>query len=107
MRYYRHLYLAEGLEKKKDKIIKKLDNNKFQVSTHLIVLSQNEKNHLEIMNSILLLQPDFPQEDYFVVGITKSYDEALELVEKIAEEVYHETKGTDIRSYILEKEQED
>lgn len=107
MKYYRHLYLAEGLEKKKDKIIKKLDNNKFQVSIHLIVLSKNDKNHLEIINSILLLQPDFPKEDYFVVGITKNYDEALELVEKIAEEVYHETKGTDIRSYIIRKEQED
>lgn len=107
MRYYRHIYLAEGLEKKKDKIIKKLENNKFQVSIHLIVLPQNEKNHLEIINSVLLLQPDFPKEDYFVVGISKSYDDALELVEKITEEVYHETKGTDIRSYILKKEQED
>lgn len=107
MKYYRHIYLTDGLKKKKDKIIKKLESNKFQVSIHLIVLSGNEKNHLEIINSVLLLQPDYPKEDYLVVGIAKSYDDALELVEKITEEVYHETEGTDIRSYILEKEQED
>lgn len=34
------------------------------------------------------------------------YAEALELVEKIAQEVYDETKGTDIREYILRKQQE-
>ena len=107
MDYYRHMYFTEGLEKKKDKIIKKLENKKFQVSIHLLVLPRNEDNQLEIINSVLLLQPDYPKEDYFVVGIAKSYDDALELVEKIAKEVYHETKGTDIRSYILEKEQED
>ena len=26
MRYYKHLYLTEGLEKKKEKIIRKLEN---------------------------------------------------------------------------------
>lgn len=107
MKYYKHLWLSEGLEKKKDNIIKKLDHNKVQISIHLIVLSANEKNHLEILNSVLLLQPGFPKEDYFVAGIAKSYDDALEMVEKITEEVYHNTRGTDIRSYILKKEQED
>lgn len=57
MRYYKHLYLMEGLEKKKDRIIRKLEENKFQVNIHIITLSQNEKNHLEIYNSVLLLQP--------------------------------------------------
>lgn len=28
MKYYRHLYLEEGLEKKKEKIISKLEKNK-------------------------------------------------------------------------------
>ena len=64
MRYYKHLYLTEGLEKKKEKIIRKL-----------------------------------------VVGITKGYDEAVELVEQIVQEVYDQTGTCDIRSYILEKEQ--
>ena len=107
MRYYKHLYLMEGLEKKKGRIIRKLEENKFQANIHIITLSQNEKNHLEIYNSVLLLQPDYPHEDFFVVGIAKGYEDAVELVEQIVQEVYNETKGADIRSYILKKEQED
>ena len=104
MRYYRYLYLSEGLKKKKDRIIAKLEKKKFQMDIYLITLSCN--NQLEIWNSVLFLQPSFPQTDHFVVGITKGYEEALELVEQITKEVYNETKGADIRSYILNKEQE-
>ena len=41
------------------------------------------------------------------MGIAKDHEDALELVEKIVEEVYNETKGTDVRSYILDREQEE
>lgn len=106
MKYYKHLYLEEGLDKKKEKIMKKIEEGKFQFGIHLIILSGNGNNHLEIMNSNLLLQKDYPKEEYFVVGIAKDYAGALEMVEQIAQEVYNETKGADIRSYILNKEQE-
>ena len=76
MRYYKHLYLTEGLEKKK-----------------------------EIYPTIQFKQPAFPEQELFVVGITKGYDEAVELVEQIVQEVYDQTGTCDIRSYILEKEQ--
>ena len=84
MRYYKHLYLTEGLEKKKEKIIRKLESGKLQPSVHVITLAISEKNQLEI---------------------TKGYEEAVELVEQIVQEVYEQTGGCDIRSYILEKEQ--
>ena len=38
MRYYKHLYLTEGLEKKKEKIIRKLESGKLQPSVHVITL---------------------------------------------------------------------
>lgn len=107
MRYYKNLYLQEGLEKKKAKIMKKLNDNKLQVSMHLIVLAENGKNQLEILNSLFLLQKDYPAADVLVVGLAKSYEDALEIVEKITQEVYDNTKGADIRSYLLRKEQED
>lgn len=105
MRYYKHLYLAEGLEKKKEKIIRKLETGKLQLSVHVITLAVNEKNQLEIYPAIQFKQPAFPDQDLFVVGITKGYDEAVELVEQIVREVYDRTGACDIRSYILEKEQ--
>lgn len=107
MRYYKHLYLSEGLEKKKDKVMKKLEQKKFQMDIHLIVLSEDERNQLEIYHSLLFLQPSYPDRDYFVVGIAKGFDEAVDLVEEITQEVYNETRGADIRSYILKREQEE
>ncbi len=106
MEYYRHLYLSERLEKKRDKVIDRLERNRFRPGIHLILLPRNEKNQLEILNAAYLLQPDYPKEGLFVVGIADSYENALEFVEKISQEVYDKTKGLDIRKYILMKEQE-
>lgn len=107
VKYYKHLYLSDGLKKKKAKVISKLEKKKFQPDVYIVVLSENEKNQLEICSSLLFLQPAYPKSELFVVGITQGYEEALELVEKITIEVYNETKGADIRSYILNKEQEE
>ena len=106
MRYYRHLYLVEGLEKKKDKIIRRLEEGRFLPGVYLVTLAEGEGRQLEICSSLLFLQPSFPRRQLFVAGLAKDYEDALELVEKITQEVYNETKGADIRSYILNKEQE-
>ena len=106
MRYYKHLYLEEGI-RKKEKVIRKLEKNQLQMNIHIITLSQNEEDQLEIYNSMILLQPEFPHDDFFVVGIAKGYEDAVEMVEEIAQEVYNKTKGADIRSFILEREQEE
>lgn len=106
MRYYKHLYLSDALRKKKDKIIKKMETGKILPGIYLVALAVNEVNHLEICSYMMLLQPSYPKENLFVVGITKGYEEAVDLVEEIVQEVYNETKSADIRSYILGKEQE-
>ena len=41
-----------------------------------------------------------------MVGISSGYAKALELVEKITQEVYDETGGTNIRNYVLHKQRE-
>lgn len=84
----------------------RLERNRFQPGIHLILLPANEKNQLEILNAAWLLQPDYPKESLFVVGIADSFENALEYVEKISQEVYDSTKGLDIRNYILMKERE-
>ena len=106
MRYYKHLYVAESLKKKRKKIISKLNKRKFQLEIHLLVLPETKNNQLDIINPNLFLQKNYPRKDYFVVGIAKGFEEALEILEEIVQNVYNETKGADIRSYILNKEQE-
>ena len=106
MKYYCHLYMDEKVAPRKQEIQKNIENDKWQLEKYLIVLTNHPQNHLEIFQSALLLQKAIEKETLFVVGIASGYEEALELVEKIVQEVYDETKGTDIRKYILEKQQE-
>lgn len=106
MKYYSALYMNDHVKDKKEEIIKNIENDKWQLETYLIALTKNEANHLEIFNSVLLVQKAMPKEELFVVGITNGYAEAIELVEKIAQEVYDETSGADIRNYILQKQRE-
>lgn len=106
MRYYHNLYLSDGLAEKKEDIIYKLEHNKFQLNKYVIVLAQNEKNHLEFYNAALLLQRVFGKKNLFVIGIADGEEEALLLVEKITREVYDKTKGADIRAYLLERQRE-
>lgn len=106
MKCYYALYLDDKLVHTKDKVLSKIENDEWQSEKYLITLTKNEKNHLEVFHSVLLLQKAISKEDLFIVGIASGYIEALELVEKITQEVYDETMGTDIRTYILRKEQE-
>lgn len=105
MKYYYELYMDKHIEKQKKKIQKNIENDKWQLNVHLIALSKSKQNHLEIFHSVLLLQKGIAKDDLFIVGIANGYEEALELVEKITQEVYDKTKGTDIRSYILQRQQ--
>ena len=98
--------MDEYVKDRKEEIINNLEQDKWQFEKYLIALTKNESNHLEIFHSVLLIQKTMPKEDLFVVGITNGYLEALELVEKIVQEVYDETGGTDIRKYILHQQRE-
>ena len=107
MKYYSNLYVSEGLKKKKDKVIARLERRKLQPDLHVIFLPECDHNQLEIVNAMYLLQPGYSKEDRMVVGIAKGFDEAVELVEKISREVYDATGDLEIRDYIQAKEQED
>ena len=104
MKYYHDLYLSDSLISKKEDIIEKLEKNQWQLSKFLIVLSQSENNHLEFFDSVLLTQNLMPKEELFVIGFADSYIGAVDLVQKITEEVYEKTEGTNIRNYLLKKE---
>ena len=106
MKYYHALYMSEELIEKRAEILDKFENDKWQIEKYLIVLAKNEKNHLEFFNSVLLIQKSIVKDDLFVVGIANGELGAMELIEKITQEVYDETGGTDIRNYILQKQKE-
>lgn len=107
MKYYSNLYVSEGLKKKKNKVISRLERKKIQPDLHVIMLPECDHNQLEIVSAMYLLQPGYPRKNRIVVGLARGYEEALEMVEKISREVYEATGDLKIRDYIQAKGQED
>lgn len=106
MEFYCDLYVSECWQKKKARIIRKLRANRVQPQVYVVALSQGSQNQLEFFSGILLRQHVFAHADLFVIGIADGYDEALAMVRDITEEVYTVTGMTDLRKYILERQEQ-
>lgn len=104
MKYYHNLYLSDELKEKKEEIIYKLEHDKIQLNKYVIVLAENANNNLEFYDTALLLQRGWKKQRLLVVGIADGFEEALYLVEKIAQEVYDVTGDMKIRKYLLEQQ---
>lgn len=106
IKFYCDLYVSECWREKKNKIIKKLKENRIQPQVYIVALSQGDQNELEFFSSILFKQHVFDNAEVFVVGIANGYDEALFMVRDITKQIYTETGTADLRKYILERQKE-
>lgn len=106
IKFYCDLYVSECWREKKNKIIKKLKENRIKPQVYIVALSQGDQNELEFFSSILLKQHVFDNAEVFVVGIANGYDEALFMVRDITKQIYTETGTADLRKYILERQKE-
>lgn len=100
IKFYCDLYISEEFHTKKEKIIKKLRNNKVQPQVYVLALPARKQNHLEFYSSLMLKQRAFQNTPVFVVGIANGYDDALYMTQDLVKEVYKKTKDTNIRGYI-------
>lgn len=107
MKFARHLYLSEGMEKKKRKVMHRLRRGKLQVPVYLIALCDYGQERLEILSSAELLQKGYPSQGLLIAGIAGDYDDALELVRRIAQETFDALMGTDLCGYIHHRDQEE
>lgn len=103
---YCELYVSDGLQKKEQKVIRKLMERALQPTLYVLTLAQGEQNHLEFFPAYLLQQPMYDDTLLFVVGIAEGYDSAMYLVEEIMQEVLAQTKGTNIRRYLARRQRE-
>ena len=99
MQWAENLYLTDKTAKKKDKIIRKANRGMGMVSIYLITLASNPENLFDIFHAAHLKQPAFDKQDLFVVGIASGYEEALELVQRMVEDIYRKTCGFAVREY--------
>lgn len=104
MRFYKHLYVSESMEKKKGKIIRRLKAGKFSLSCYVIALTENPANQLEFYDAAFLLQKNYKKDTLFVVGLAGCYEEALELVRQISEDTYKKRNDVNIRKFVMEEQ---
>lgn len=99
--YLPDLYLGEGIDGKKlDKIKKKLENKPLLSGVFLVALSRNPSDQLEIYSARQLAQRYYTKYPPCVVGIAANYDEAVEMVKRIARECMEERGDCALKEYL-------
>ncbi len=100
MKWHEDLYMGKSIRRRQKKIKWKIMHNAWQFRVHIITLSSNQNNLLDIIPSRELLQKHYPKRDLYIVGLAGNYDEAVELAGRIVSDVYKKTGGFDVRDYI-------
>ncbi len=83
------------------RIRRALDKGKTAENAYLITLSSNEKNQLDIVNTLYLRQASLTGRLPLVVGVARDKKDAFEMVRDILCETLDKTGGADMRSYLL------
>lgn len=100
MKWAKRLFISDEAKQKKTRTIWKLKRGKSVFGVYVITLSANPANQLDIFESSSLMNKRYPKDDLVVVGIAKGYDDALELVNKMAQKTVDITGDTDIRAFV-------
>lgn len=106
MKYYYNLYTTDTIRENKIRILSRIEKGEFVLNKYLIVLTKNEKNHLEFYDSAFVTQNLVEKDDLFVIGLAEGYGGAVRIVEEIVNEVLQVTGGTNIRRYLLAQQLE-
>ena len=104
LKWYRNLYIGHNAEKKAKKLIKKINHGAGVLDAYLVPLAVNPENSLEIISANQLMQKILRESCPMIVGLGAGYEEAVEIVQKIAEEVYADTGRMEIRNWLLFQE---
>ncbi len=104
IRWYKDLYLSDGLDKKKaNKYKKTLAKKYFLKDFYVIAISLTQTDQLEFFSARQLMQPHMPKMGYDIVGLATNYDEALSLIEHIVQDVYEKTGDVALKDYFSDK----
>lgn len=101
--FYPKLYVSPNLKKKKRTIVGKIKKGKLIPNLYVITLSQGS-NMMEFYHEFILNQPYYKEHMPYIIGISKGYEETVELVQKILLDAYEHTGEYNIKKFILGEE---
>lgn len=100
--FHPNIYRSESItDKEFGKISKQLQKNPLFSDVYLITPAANGNDLLEFYHSRQLAQPYYREKEQYVIGMTKSYGEAMTLVEKIVQECLDTRGDLCLREYLL------
>lgn len=101
MKFYKNLYVGETIKDVK-KVKRKLITGAGQLGIYVITLCRG-RDQLEIYHCALLQQRYYRKNPPFIIGIAGGYEEAVEIVRRIAEETYTSNGNCDLKKYIMDR----
>lgn len=106
MRYYCNLLMSDILIPKKERVLADIEERRPSLNRFLIVLPDREDENLEIHHSSVLKQIAWKNKEWFIVGISAGYQDALDIVLQLTQCAYNHTENVNIREYILEQQRQ-
>ena len=95
------LWIGDGIEKKKDRIKRRIEQGKPVLGVYLITEPSNKENLFDILDAKELCFPYYRKHSLTVYGLAEGKDEAEAMVVRMLEEVYRETGEFKVREYFL------
>lgn len=95
------LYFDEAIAKNPKKWKKRVEEGKPSLSLYCICLASNEKNLFDIINCNELFFRYYRQRQLYIVGLSKTREDAIYLLRDIVEDIYQKTQDFNVRSYFV------
>ena len=100
MKWHSDLYVSESIGKNVSKIKWKINHNAGTINTYVIALPSNPDNLLDMIPTYELMQKAYPKKNIHIIGLAKGYEEGINLIQEIIQEVYDATGAFNIRDYL-------
>ncbi len=101
LEFYSNLYIGQSISPMKlDKIKNKLRNKTLLSGVHLVAVSLNPNDMLDVFDAKQLVQRYYLKREIFVVGIAGDYEEAIDLVEKIVQDCVSQRGDCSLKEFL-------
>lgn len=99
IKWSNELYLDDAVKKKPEKWKRRVEDRKLSHSLYCICLASNEKNLFDILDCNELLFRYYKRRELYIVGLAKTREEAIDLLQDMIEEIYQKTGDIKVRDY--------
>lgn len=99
IRWSRELYLDEQVSNKPEKWKKRVEQAKPSISLYCICFASNENNLFDIINCNEFFFQYYKKKELFIVGLSKTREDAIDLLQDILEDIYRKTGDINVREF--------